>query len=156
MAKECGMYPKQPVRVDLLWICVLTQCRSSTGSMNLPRLIDRSASSRLLWLPLPPPTHSSIGVTAGIKLFTRLRLKPLDVRPLIIFVGVGNKVLMSNNGGETRGIASSETTTEITMGIASPKIDDVRKDALAILILIGVKLNSLSEPLTPITAPLQA
>ena len=70
--------------------------------------------------------------------------------------GVGNKVLMSNNGSETRGIASSETTTEITMSIASPKIDDVREDALAILILIGVKLNSFSEPLPPITAPLQA
>ena len=37
---------------------------------------------------------------------------------------VGNKVLMSNNGGETRSFTSSETTTEEAMGIARPKVDD--------------------------------
>ena len=41
---------------------------------------------------------------------------------------------MSNNGSETRGIPSSKTTTGIAMSIASPKIDDVGEDALAILI----------------------
>ena len=60
-------------------------------------------------------------------------LAPQTLRHEAIYdpCGIGNKVLVSNNGGEIRGVPSGKTTTEIAMSIASPKIDGIREDTFA-------------------------
>ena len=66
---------------------------------------------------------------------------------------IGNKVLMSNNGSETRSFTSSESTTEVAMSISRPKVNDIRKDAKAVLVLFGIELDSLRKPLPFVSAP---
>ena len=67
---------------------------------------------------------------------------------------IGNKVLMSDNGSETCSFASNEANAEVAMRAASPEVNGIGEYAVTVLILFGIELDSLSEPLpSPVALP---